>query len=224
MPLSIAARCADTGRFGVAVASYEPHFGPVRDCLEFDVGAVASQPGAHPGLAHRLLDLLRDGIAAANALDLALASVPAIERVQAGVVDAAGRAAAFSGARTPEWRGHRTGAGWAASGHALARGWVVEEMGAAFESNAHLGLDERLVAALEAGLAAGGDRRGHRTASLRVATGEPDDDGLELRVHMHDEPVAELRRLLRAYHDHQRSSAQDRSSPRLTFERAIPSI
>jgi uncharacterized Ntn-hydrolase superfamily protein len=117
-------------------------------------------------------------------------------------VTADGRAAAFTGAECLDWAGHRVGAGFAVQGNILAGPAVVDEMARAFEATVG-SLAERLVAALEAGQAAGGDRRGQQSAAIvveRVGAAARSREGIdrvcELRVEDHAEPIVELRRLL----------------------------
>ena len=198
MTLSITGRCSRTGQMGVAMSSFDCNFGPATYSIaQAGIGAVAAQAMTPEGVSQEVLAYLWDGLPAATALAEALDEEDEIarERAQLGVVDAAGRAAAFTGERTMEWRGHRTGEGWAAAGNTLAGEHVVVAVGETFEAGAELPLDERLLSALEAGIAAGGDRRGHRGAYLRVTTGEPTSE-VGIRVHEHAHPTAELRRLL----------------------------
>jgi len=165
------------------------------------VGAVTAQASSPPTVTTSVLSLLRSGLSADEALERALAQFDREfrERFQVAVVDGAGRAAAYTGQHALEWRGHHVGEGWVAAGNILVSGGVVDAMGEAFVANESLPLAERLVLALDAGVAAGGDRRGHRGAMLRVATGTYVSD-VEIRVHEHADPVAELRRLLGAFH------------------------
>jgi uncharacterized Ntn-hydrolase superfamily protein len=123
-------------------------------------------------------------------------------RDQLGAVTADGRAAAFTGADCLEWAGHRVGAGYAVQGNILAGEEVADAMARAFEGSVGP-LVERLVAALEAGQAAGGDRRGQQSAAVvveRAGAGaesrERIDRVCDLRVEDHVEPIAELRRLV----------------------------
>ncbi|MBI4571108.1 MAG: DUF1028 domain-containing protein [Chloroflexi bacterium] len=195
MTLSITGRCERTGQLGLAMSSYDVNFAPARSLAFAGIGAVAAQANTPEGVSQRIVALLWEGRTAARALAEALERESGKERSQLGVVDAAGRAAAFTGERTMAWSGHLTGAGWAAAGNILAGPHVVAALGEAFVAGDALPLDERLIGALEAGIAAGGDRRGQRSAYLRVATGEPITE-LEVRAHEHDRPMAELRRLL----------------------------
>src|SRR5919108_600325 len=154
------------------------------------------------GYGREILDLLARGLEPQAAIERALADDERGETRQLGVVDAQGRTAAFTGSECNEWAGHATGRGYAAQGNILAGERVVTEMARAFEDTGGA-LAERLVAALEAAQAAGGDRRGQQSAALVVerpggipASREGIDRIVDLRVDDHKEPIRELRRLL----------------------------
>jgi len=211
--LSITARCPRTGQVGAAVSSFDVGwtFFPAYDdagqtrflsLASAAAGAATGQANTRPGFPSKVLALLREGMEAQAALDAALAeeAEDIRDRFQVAVVDAAGRVAAFTGGQPQEWRGHRVGDGYVAAGNILAGEPVVTAMGDAFDEHADLPLDERLLTALEAGVTAGGDQRGQRSGLIRVATGEYVAD-LEIRIHDHSEPLAELRRLLGVYHE-----------------------
>lgn len=120
------------------------------------------------------------------------------ERRQLIVVDSRGRAAAYTGSGCKEWRGHRTGDGYAVAGNLLVGEETLMAMAAAYEASAGEWFTERLVRALEAGQAAGGDKRGRQSAALLVATTEA-YPAIDLRIDDHPDPVAELRRLWNLY-------------------------
>jgi uncharacterized Ntn-hydrolase superfamily protein len=111
------------------------------------------------------------------------------------IVDAAGNAAAFTGADCPDWNGHRTGPGVSVQGNILVGAETVDAMLSRFIGATELPLEERLMQSLEAGQAAGGDRRGRQSAALKVV-GTEDYGLVDLRVDDHRDPVAELRRVL----------------------------
>jgi uncharacterized Ntn-hydrolase superfamily protein len=115
---------------------------------------------------------------------------------QLHVVDAAGRVAAHTGAECIGWCGHRRGEGFSVAGNMLAGPRVVDDTAEVYEQNADLPFAERLIRALEAGEAAGGDKRGKQSAALRIHTTE-EYPWLDLRVDDHAEPLVELRRLWR---------------------------
>ena len=150
----------------------------------------------------RALEELAAGATPDEALERVLEQDDARETRQLGIVTADGRAAAFTGSDCLDWAGHRVGAAYAVQGNILAREGVVDAMADAFE-NTDGPLVERLVAALEAAQAAGGDRRGQQSAAVVVErTGahsesrEGVDRICDLRVEDHAAPIAELRRLV----------------------------
>lgn len=195
MTFSIVARCARTGRLGVAVSTAVPAVGAMCPFVRAGIGAVSTQSWVNPYLALDALDRMAAGEAAPVALERVLAADPARALRQVGLVDAAGRVAAWSGPECTGWFGHRLGAGYAVQGNMLAGESVIGAMAAAFEATAARDLDERLMCALEAGQAEGGDRRGRQSAALRVHDTE-DYPLVDLRVDEHAAPVAELRRVL----------------------------
>jgi uncharacterized Ntn-hydrolase superfamily protein len=199
---SIVASDPATGEVGVAVQSKYFSVGAVVPWAKAGVGAVATQAAGIAGYGPRVLALLEEGLAPAESLERALADDPGRETRQLGVVNAAGVAASFTGTDCNDWAGHETGPGYAVQGNILAGEDVVGEMARAFrETEGELA--ERLVAALEAGQAAGGDRRGQQSAAViveRAGAGAGRRLGLDricdLRVEDHERPIEELRRLL----------------------------
>jgi uncharacterized Ntn-hydrolase superfamily protein len=196
---SIAARDPANGDLGVAVASRFLAVGSVVPWAEPGIGAVATQAWANTTFGPKGLALLRTGLPAEEVVSALVRTDEAKERRQLGIVDATGRASAWTGSDCLEWAGHRTGRNWTAQGNILAGPEVVEAMGHAFEETEGE-LAERLLAALAAGEAAGGDRRGRQSAALLVVRDGAGFGGsdryVDLRVDDHAEPVAELRRLL----------------------------
>lgn len=199
---SIVAADPATGEVGVAVQSKYFAVGAVVPWAKAGVGAVATQAAGIAGYGPRILGLLEEGLAPAEALERALAGDPGRETRQLGAVSAAGVAAAFTGADCNEWAGHDLGPGFAVQGNILAGEDVVRELARAFRETEG-DLAERLVAALEAGQAAGGDRRGQQSAAViveRAGAGAGGRLGLDricdLRVDDHERPIEELRRLL----------------------------
>lgn len=192
---SIVTRCAETGRFGAAVASRAFAVGSRCFAARPRVGAVATQAWVDPGLRATILDSLENGLDAQGALDRALAALNGAEHCQVGVVDATGRSAAHTGTTTMPWSGHLTGSGYTVQGNLLAGATVLDAMALAF-GNTTGPLAERLLAALDAGQAQGGDRRGEQSAALLV-TDTANFPYVDLRVDDHAEPLLELRRLYR---------------------------
>ncbi len=164
------------------------------------VGAVATQSFAEVTFGPRGLELLEAGLDPQAALEQLLAADEKRETRQAGIVDASGRAASFTGKDCFEHAGSRTGNGHACQGNILASDEVVPAMATAFEQ-ATGPLAERMIEALRAGQRAGGDRRGQEAAALLVVKpgggyGGNNDRYIDLRVDHHDEPIEELSKLL----------------------------
>jgi uncharacterized Ntn-hydrolase superfamily protein len=199
---SIVAADLEAGEVGCAVQSRYFSVGSVVPWVRAGVGACASQASAVAVYGARALDELAAGAAPEQALEGVLAGDDERETRQLGIVTADGRAAAFTGAECLDWAGHRVGAGFAAQGNILAGEAVVDEMARAFEETVGP-LVDRLVAALEAGQAAGGDKRGQQSAAVvveRAGAAAESREGIDrvcdLRVEDHEEPIAELRRLV----------------------------
>ena len=191
-----------TGEVGVAVQSKYFAVGAVVSWARAGVGAVATQAAGIAGYGPQLLDELAAGASPDEAIRTVLGGDEARETRQLGVVAADGRSAAWTGSECNAWAGHETGDGLAVQGNILAGSSVVADMAAAFRATGGT-LAERLVAALEAGQAAGGDVRGQQSAAVyveRIGAGEETgslvDRVVDLRVDDHAEPIVELRRLL----------------------------
>ena len=197
---SICAFDPATGDLGVAVQSRVFAVGVVVPWVRADVGAVATQALANPAYGPDGLDLLDDGRSAEEVVEALTQADRGRMRRQLGVVDARGRAAAFTGAGTFDWAGHVVGPNFCCQGNILAGRAVVEGMAKTYES-APGSLAERLVAALAAGQAAGGDKRGRQSAALLVARRfggylGANDRYIDIRVDDHPTPIEELGRLL----------------------------
>lgn len=204
---SIVARDPETGEMGVAVQSHWFSVGSIVSWGEAGVGVVATQSFVDPRYGPLGLELMRLGRTAGAALD-ALVSTDEDRAVrQVAMLDAQGNVAAHTGERAIEAAGHRVGETYSVQANMMHRPTVWPAMAEAFERTEG-DLAERLLRALEAAQAEGGDIRGKQSAALLVvapmATGRPwVDRRFDLRVEDHPEPVAELRRLVRlqrAYH------------------------
>lgn len=191
---SIVAHCQESGQLGMAIATALPGVGGLCCFVEAGVGAVATQSWVNPGLGSDALNAMRAGTGAGDALTLVLSKDADAELRQLGIVDANGVAAAHTGADCTEWAGHRTGAGFSVQGNMLVGEATLDAMAEVFGDAADLDLAERLMRALEAGQAAGGDRRGKQSAALLVHEVES-WPLIDLRVDDHSDPVAELRRI-----------------------------
>jgi uncharacterized Ntn-hydrolase superfamily protein len=194
---SIVARDPDTGELGVAVQSHWFSVGSIVSWGEPGVGAVATQSIAEPAYGPRLLERLRDGQAPREALDELLAADAQAAVRQVAVVDSSGAVAVHTGDGCIPYAGHVAGDGFSAQANMMAGPDVWPAMADAFTAFSEP-LPRRLLAALDAGEAAGGDVRGRQSAALLVVPpgGEPWRRTVELRVEDHTNPLGELRRLL----------------------------
>lgn len=192
------------GDLGVVVASKFLAVGAVVPYAQAGVGAIATQAWANTRYGPLGLEMLRQGMTP-NEVGLALTSSDenAAQR-QFGIVDAQGRAFSFTGSGCFSWAGGRTGVNYAVQGNILTGPEVVEAMAETFEKTPGT-LADRLLAALAAGQAAGGDRRGQESAALLVVRakggyGGLNDRYLDLRVDDHPRPIQELERLVALHH------------------------
>jgi uncharacterized Ntn-hydrolase superfamily protein len=202
---SIVARSDDGDSFGVAVASKFLAVGSAVPAARMGLGAIATQSFCNTLYKRDGLARLASGATAEQTLEALLAADDLQEDRQVGIVDAAGRAATWTGSGCMEWAGGVTGSGYAIQGNILVGPEVVEAMRHAFLATPGAGLPERLLAALLAGDDAGGDRRGRQSAALLVVseTGSytPGDDlAYDLRVDDHLDPCHELAKLLALHH------------------------
>jgi uncharacterized Ntn-hydrolase superfamily protein len=196
---SLVACDPDAREWGVVVASKFLAVGAVVPWARAEVGAIATQAYANVAYGPDGLALLAAGHGAQEVVDRLTAPDREREQRQLGVVDAAGAAATFTGRGCLDWAGGRAGDGYAAQGNILTGPDVVEAMAAAFDAAGGT-LAERLLIALAAGDAAGGDRRGRQSAAILVCRagagyGGATDVLCDLRIDDHADPVAELRRL-----------------------------
>ena len=197
----------ETGELGGAVQSRVFSVGNGVLWAEAGVGAVATQAIVDVSYGPQALKLLKDGVAPGEVIERVLAAdadpLPRrwpVSGRQVAVIDAAGRVAVHTGERASEWAGHLTGEHFTAQGNILAGVGVVQAMGKAFKTTeGHLSL--RLLAALEAGQKAGGDKRGMQSACVLIVKKNGgvwlhNDVVLRLQVDDHDDPIQELRRLI----------------------------
>ncbi len=199
MTFSIVGHDAATGDLGVVVASKFPCVGAVVPWARAGVGAVATQSWANTDFGPDGLGLMGGGLPAAAALDAVLEPDTDREERQVGFVDAGGGAASFTGSHCMDWAGGRTGEGFAAQGNILVGPDVVAELERVFTTTEG-DLCDRLLAALLAGDAAGGDRRGKQSAALLVVRAGGGYEGrndryIDLRVDDHADAPHELARL-----------------------------
>jgi uncharacterized Ntn-hydrolase superfamily protein len=195
MTWSIVAHEPGTGAFAVAVTTAAFAVGAGCPFLRSGVGAVSTQSLTNRYLGPAILDRLGHGLDPAAAIEDALATDAGRDVRQVHAVDRNGRAAACTGRQYVAWCGERMGGHASVAGNMLAGPAVVDATFEALGQHAELALPERLLAALEAGQAMGGDRRGEQSAAMLLTTTEDFAD-LDIRVDDHSEPLAELRRLL----------------------------
>ncbi|WP_040485430.1 DUF1028 domain-containing protein [Lutibaculum baratangense] len=194
MTWSIIAREPATGRLGIAAASRFFALGARVPFVETGVGIVATQALLNPLYGRKGLALLREGHTAQEAVDLMVAADDGREARQVHAMDARGGVGAFTGSDCVAWCGHITGTDCSAAGNMLAGPEVIEATVAAYESRHDLPMARRLIAAMMAGEAAGGDMRGRQSASL-IVLDEQEYSELDFRVDDHEDPLAELTRL-----------------------------
>jgi uncharacterized Ntn-hydrolase superfamily protein len=169
------------------------------------------------------LKLLREGKQPRGVLDSLIGADSGAETRQLHIMDAAGRIAAHTGRECIDWCGHLEGSGFSIAGNMLAGGGVLDDTAKAFVDNASLPFARRLLAAMRAGEAAGGDKRGKQSAALLIHDTE-DWPALDLRVDDHPDPLAELERLEQVSCErwaHFRKFLPSRANPAGITDRAI---
>ena len=195
---SIVARDPETGSLGVAVQSHWFSVGSIVPWALPGVGAVATQSIAEPAYGPRALKLLRGGSSPEETLAQLLRVDELAAVRQVAVLSASGSVAVHTGEGCIEYAGHETGDGFSCQANMMAHSTVPDAMAVAFE-RAHGAFPERLLVALDAAEAEGGDVRGSQSAAMVVVAAEEADSWrreVDLRVEDHHEPLGELRRLL----------------------------
>jgi len=200
---SLAACDLEAGQWGVATQSKFLAVGSVVPWAEPGIGAIATQAYANPRYGSEGLVLLREGLSAEEVVERLTAADEGRDQRQLGVVDNQGRSASFTGKECLDWAGGRTGPCYAAQGNILVSAETVDAIAETFEASQGP-LVERLLGSLDAGQAAGGDRRGQQSAAILVVEQDGGYAGLsdtvvELRVEDHELPLQELRRLYRLH-------------------------
>ena len=196
MTWSIIARDTRTGAFGIAAASRFFALGARVPHLAAGVGAIATQALLNGFYGTQGLARLRAGSSADDVVRNLVAEDAGRAHRQLHVMDAQGRVAAHTGDACIDWRGHVAGEGFSAAGNMLAGPGVLDATVKAYAGGGALPFPRRLIAAMRAGEAAGGDKRGKQSAVLMIC-GEEDWPDLDLRVDDHADPLAELERLER---------------------------
>ncbi len=210
---SIVARDPETGELGVAVQSHWFSVGPIVAWAEAGVGAVATQSFVDPSYGKNGLDLMRGGKSAPDTLKELLGKDEAREVRQVAMIDAQGRVEAWTGKNDIQAAGHIVGKNFSVQANLMLNDKVWPAMARAFE-NTKGDLAERMLAALDAAQAAGGDIRGKQSAALIVVTGKPTgqawkDRIFDLRVDDSAEPLRDLRRLVKLQRAYNHMNAGD---------------
>jgi uncharacterized Ntn-hydrolase superfamily protein len=194
MTWSIIARDRDTGQFGIAVATRFFAVGALVPHVKSRIGAIATQALVNPFYGTEGLRLLEQGKSARDVVRAITAADAGRDNRQVHALDAQGRIAAHTGKACVGWCGHLAGDNVSVAGNMLLGAAVIEDTAVAYARNSAIPLPRRLIAALRAGEAAGGDKRGKQSAAL-VICGEEEWPDLDLRVDDHADPLAELERL-----------------------------
>jgi uncharacterized Ntn-hydrolase superfamily protein len=201
MTWSIVAHEPATGAFAVAVATRSFAVGANCPYVRAGVGAVSTQSLTNRYLGPAVLDLMQRGLSPSEAIERALGPDDGRHLRQVHAVDRLGRAAAWTGRHCVTWCGERTASHVSVAGNMLAGAEVVAATFDTFRARADLELPERLMTAMEAGEASGGDRRGKQSAAMVLTTSEDFPD-LDIRVDDHADPLPELSRLLTLWRRH----------------------
>ncbi len=194
MTWSIIARDPDSGLFGIAIASRFFAVGAICPGAEAHVGGVCTQALMNPVLAPRSLALLREGLKPADVCNILISGDEGAALRQLHVMDWHGRAAGHTGEDCIDWCGHEYEHDISVAGNMLAGPAVVADTLQTFSTRTDLPIVERLLAAMQAGEAAGGDKRGKQSAAILVQGDEP-YPRFSIRTDDHEDPLAELRRL-----------------------------
>jgi uncharacterized Ntn-hydrolase superfamily protein len=223
MTWSIIAKHNASGQIGIAVAtkffavgSRVPHIAPA-------IGGVATQALVNPYYGIDGLKLLREGRTSQETIDILIAADPGHASRQVHVLDADGRIAAYTGKDCVDLCGHIQGEGFSIAGNMLAGARVLDDTAKVYLANADMPFAQRLIAAMHAGEAAGGDKRGRQSAALLIY-GEEEWSDLNLRVDDHTDPLAELERLEAVSRErwvHFRRYLPSRKNPAGITDRAI---
>lgn len=224
---SIVARDPETGDMGVAVQSHWFSVGSTVTWGEAGVGVVATQSFIDPGYGLKGLELMRSGVSAPDALERLVTADPQGDGRQVAMLDARGRVSAFTGRSAIAAAGHLVGLHYSVQANLMANERVWPAMARAFEAAAG-DLADRLLAALDAAQAEGGDIRGRQSAAILIvrakATGRPwagADRLFDLRVEDHPEPLVELRRLVRLQRAYAHANRGDELMTEKNVERAL---
>jgi uncharacterized Ntn-hydrolase superfamily protein len=194
MTWSIIARDSVTGRIGIAVATRFFAVGARVPHIAAGFGGIATQALVNPYYGIDGVKLLREGNSPHEIVKTLIAADQGRDSRQLHIMDAGGRIASHTGSECVDWCGHLKGEEFSIAGNMLAGAAVLDDTAGAYQASAALPFAQRLIAAMRAGEAAGGDKRGKQSAALLIH-GSEDWSDLDLRVDDHSDPLAELARL-----------------------------
>jgi uncharacterized Ntn-hydrolase superfamily protein len=194
MTWSIIARDDSTRQIGIAVATRFFAVGARVPHIAAGIGGIATQALVNPYYGIDGIKLLREGREPRDIVETLIAADSGHESRQLHIMDATGRVAAFTGRDCVDWCGHIEGKGFSIAGNMLAGARVLDDTGKTYIAGEKLPFAQRLIAAMRAGEAAGGDKRGKQSAALLIY-GEEEWSDLNLRVDDHTDPLGELERL-----------------------------
>lgn len=199
MTYSILAKCPETGRFGMAIATYSVAVGQWCDGLDRYAGVTMSQAFVRPTNNSLALNLLRQGHSAKYVTDALVRDDDFASYRQIGTISSTGQVSCHTGENPRSWAGHHVGAGYVTMGNVLCGEKVVDAMARAYEAYASQAFEHRLLAALEAGRDAGGQSNGERRLAERsgalLVTASNEQAAVNIRVDLHERAVDELRRV-----------------------------
>jgi uncharacterized Ntn-hydrolase superfamily protein len=194
MTWSIIAHDISSGQFGIAVATRFFAVGARVPYIAASIGGIATQALVNPYYGIDGLKLLREGQKPRDIIETLIAADSGRESRQLHIMDANGAIACHTGRECVDWCGHIEDVGFSIAGNMLASARVLDDTAAAYLANEKLTFAQRLIAAMRAGEAAGGDKRGKQSAALLIY-GEEEWSALDLRVDDHTDPLDELDRL-----------------------------
>ncbi len=211
---SIVAYDPQTGEMGVAVQSHWFSVGSIVSWADAGVGAIATQSLVNPSFGPDGLALLKSGLNAQETLDSLLAMDPGMDYRQVGIVDASGMAASHTGAKNIKEAGNIVGENFSVQANMMLKSTVWNAMADAYKKSEGKHIADRLVAALEAAQKEGGDIRGKQSAALLVVNAEATgkvwvDRQIDLRVDDAEDPIGELKRLLKVKRAYDHMNAGD---------------
>jgi uncharacterized Ntn-hydrolase superfamily protein len=223
MTWSIIARDHSTGQFGIAVATRFFAVGARVPHIAAGFGGIATQALVNPYYGIDGVRLLHEGGKPRDIIETLIAADAGRESRQLHIMDALGRIASHTGRDCVDWCGHLEGSGFSIAGNMLAGARVLDDTAKAYVAGEKLPFAQRLIAAMRAGEAAGGDKRGRQSAALLIHGNEEWSD-LDLRVDDHSDPLAELGRLEAVSRErwvHFRQFLPTRQNPAGITDRAI---